>query len=84
MQPVHPTASYIQTGENLQTKLSRVTEGLKFKPRKKLRDYQTQERLVALEERVEEATNFRKELKTLNVQEAHRLTSLYNKHMENS
>ena len=49
--------------DNLQTKLSRVTEGLKFKPRKKLREYQVQERLVALEERVEEATNFRKELK---------------------
>lgn len=70
--------------DNLQTKLSRVTEGLKFKPRKKLRDYQTQERLVALEERVEEATNFRKELKILNVDEANRLTNLYNKHMENS
>ena len=32
-------------GKNqLETKLSRVTEGLKFKPRKKLGEYQTQER----------------------------------------
>lgn len=72
-------------GKNtLQGKLSRVTEGLKFKPRKKLREYQTQERLVALEERVEEAQNFRKELKNLNIIEANRLTGLWNNHMINS
>ena len=50
--------------DTMHGKLSRVTEGLKFKPRKMLREYQTQERLVALEERVEEAIDFRKELKT--------------------
>lgn len=70
--------------DTLTGKLSRVTEGLKFKPRKKLREYQTQERLVALEERVEEAQNFRKELKNLNVAEANRLTGLWNNHMMNS
>ena len=45
--------------------MSRPTELCKIKPKKKLKEYQTQEKLVSLEERVEEALDFRKELKDL-------------------
>jgi len=38
---------------------------MKVKPKKKLKDLQTQEKLVSLEERVEEALDFRKELNNL-------------------
>ena len=61
----------------LEEDLERDTHTVKFKPKKQLRDYQTQERLVALEERIEEATNFRKELKDLEVDEANRLSKLW-------
>lgn len=38
---------------------------LKVKPKKKLKDLQTQEKLVSLDERVEEALDFRRELKEM-------------------
>jgi hypothetical protein len=48
--------------ERLEEKLSCVTENIKIKPKKKIRELQVQEKLVSLEERVEEALDFRKEL----------------------
>ncbi len=50
---------------DLEEKVGRAVEGLKFKPKKKLSEYQTQEKLVGIYERVEEAINFRKELNKL-------------------
>lgn len=49
----------------LDEKLSKDTELLKVKPKKKLKDLQTQEKLVSLDERVEEALDFRRELKEM-------------------
>jgi hypothetical protein len=46
--------------ERLEEKLSCVTENIKIKPKKKIRELQVQEKLVSLEERVEEALDFRK------------------------
>lgn len=63
--------------EQLERELENDSHAVKFKPKKQLREYQTQERLVALEERIEEATNFRKELKDLEVSEAERLSKLW-------
>jgi hypothetical protein len=47
----------------LDEKLSKDTELVKVKPKKKLKDLQTQEKLVSLDERVEEALDFRRELR---------------------
>ncbi|KAM3141064.1 hypothetical protein pb186bvf_006865 [Paramecium bursaria] len=58
---------------SLLDKLSKDTELLKVKPKKKLKDLQTQEKLVSLEERVEEALDFRKELKDLEKNEQERV-----------
>jgi len=49
----------------LDEKLSKDTELLKVKPKKKLKDLQTQEKLVSLDERVEEALDFRRELREM-------------------
>lgn len=62
--------------DDLHQRLSRVTECFKFKPRTKLREFRTQETLLALEERVSEAQNLRKELKKMNKDEGIRLTGL--------
>ncbi|CAD8148976.1 unnamed protein product [Paramecium octaurelia] len=66
-----------QTQENelglLEDRLSKDTELMKVKPKKKLKDLQTQEKLVSLEERVEEALDFRKELKDLEKNEQDRV-----------
>jgi len=56
---------------------------LKFKPKKELKDYQTQEKLVSIDERVEEAMNFRKELNNLEVSEANRIRKLREQNVEN-
>lgn len=48
--------------DRLEEKLACVTENIKIKPKKKIRELQVQEKLVSLEERVEEALDFRKEL----------------------
>lgn len=45
-----------------------------MKPKRHLIEYQTQERLVALEERIDEANNYRKELKELDIAERARLS----------
>lgn len=60
--------------ELLEIKLAKPE--LRIKPKKKLKEYQTQEKLVSIEERVEEAQNFRRELKNLEVKEAERVESL--------
>ncbi|CAD8067432.1 unnamed protein product [Paramecium sonneborni] len=57
----------------LEDRLSKDTELMKVKPKKKLKDLQTQEKLVSLEERVEEALDFRKELKDLEKNEQDRV-----------
>ncbi|CAK59937.1 unnamed protein product (macronuclear) [Paramecium tetraurelia] len=57
----------------LEDRLSKDTELMKVKPKKKLKDLQTQEKLVSLEERVEEALDFRKELKDLEKHEQDRV-----------
>jgi hypothetical protein len=64
----------------LMERFERATEALKFKPKKKLKELQTNEKLVAIEERVEEALNFRKELKDLEVSEANRVVRLREEH----
>lgn len=69
--------------DDMEKKMESGTQALRFKPKKLLRDYQTQERLVALEERIEEAQNFRKELKNLEIHEAERLNHLWFDFMEN-
>ena len=48
----------------------------RFKPKKKLSEYQTQEKLVGIYERVEEAINFRKELNKLEISEKKRVNTL--------
>ena len=48
----------------------------RFKPKKKLAEYQTQEKLVGIYERVEEAINFRKELNKLEISEKERVNTL--------
>lgn len=73
---------YVERDE-LDRKMETGTSALRFKPKKLLTDYQTQERLVALEERIEEAQNFRKELKDLEIHEADRLNKLWNDFMQN-
>ncbi|KAM3145583.1 hypothetical protein pb186bvf_002357 [Paramecium bursaria] len=57
----------------LQEKLSKNTEFLKVKPKRKLKDLQTQEKLVSLDERVEEALDFRRELKNMEKSEEQRV-----------
>lgn len=59
--------------EDLEREITSDTHMVKFKPRRELKDYLTNERLVALEERIEEAANFRKELDKLSVKETTRL-----------
>jgi len=49
---------------------------LKIKPKKKLKELQTQEKLVSLDERVEEALDFRKELKDLELSEKERVEAI--------
>jgi len=61
---------------SLVDRLDRAVVALKFKPKTKLKDYQTQEKLVSIDERVDEAMNFRKELKDLEVSEAQRINKL--------
>lgn len=60
---------------SIEAKLNSDSHLLKFKPKKELRQYLTNEKLVALEERIEEATNFRKELEKLSQKEADRLNN---------
>lgn len=59
--------------ENLEKEITSDTHMVKFKPKKELKDYLTNEKLVALEERIEEAANFRKELDKISSKEAVRL-----------
>ncbi|CAD8075068.1 unnamed protein product [Paramecium sonneborni] len=66
----------------LEEKLSKNTEFLKVKPKRKLKDLQTQEKLVSLDERVEEAMDFRRELKNMEKQEQERVASEQQKRIE--
>lgn len=59
--------------EELERDITSDTHMVKFKPKKELKDYLTNERLVALEERIEEAVNFRKELDKISAKETIRL-----------
>ena len=59
--------------ENLEQEITSDTHMVKFKPKKELKDYLTNEKLVALEERIEEAANFRKELEKISAKESVRL-----------
>lgn len=59
--------------ENLEQEITSDTHMVKFKPKKELKDYLTNEKLVALEERIEEAANFRKELDKISAKESVRL-----------
>lgn len=67
----------------LAEKLSKNTEFLKVKPKRKLKDLQTQEKLVSLDERVEEALDFRKELKNMEKAEQQRVQSEQQKRIDN-
>ncbi|EAR89830.3 hypothetical protein TTHERM_00633370 (macronuclear) [Tetrahymena thermophila SB210] len=60
----------------LEDKLGKAVELVKIKPKKKLKEYQIQEKLVSLDERVEEALDFRKELKDLEAKEQERVEKL--------
>jgi hypothetical protein len=60
----------------LEDKLGKAVELVKIKPKKKLKEYQIQEKLVSLDERVEEALDFRKELKDLESKELVRVEKL--------
>ncbi|CAD8073276.1 unnamed protein product [Paramecium primaurelia] len=66
----------------LEDKLSKNTEFLKVKPKRKLKDLQTQEKLVSLDERVEEAMDFRRELKNMEKAEQERVASEQEKRIE--
>jgi hypothetical protein len=59
--------------EDLERVITSDTHMVKFKPRRELKDYLVNERLVALEERIEEAANFRKELDKMANRESLRL-----------
>jgi len=54
-------------------RLDRAVVAVKFKPKRELKEYQTQEKLVSIDERVEEALNYRKELKDLEISSEMRL-----------
>ena len=70
------TERYKDQLEILNQKLDRAVEAATIKPVAQLKEYQTQEKLFAINERVEEAQNFRKELKNLEVAEANRVHGL--------
>lgn len=59
--------------EDLEKEITSDTHMVKFKPKRELKDYLVNERLVALEERIEEAANFRKELDKMATKESLRL-----------
>lgn len=65
-----------QEMEDLNMRLDRAVEAVKVKPKARLKELQTQEKLVAANERIEEAINYRKELKDLEVDEAQRVESV--------
>ena len=69
--------------EILNQKLERAVEAVKIKPKAILKEYQNNEKLVAINERIEEAVNYRKELKELEVQEAMRVERLREEQNEN-
>ena len=60
----------------LDERLSDPAEYMRIKPVSKVKLYQMQEKLVALEERVEEALDYRKELNELEVNEKERVDKL--------
>mmetsp|Transcript_29401 Transcript_29401/g.29006 ORF Transcript_29401/g.29006 Transcript_29401/m.29006 type:complete len:431 (-) Transcript_29401:57-1349(-) len=62
--------------EELNMRLDRAVEAVKVKPKARLKELQTQEKLVAANERIEEAINYRKELKDFEVEEANRVEGL--------
>ena len=62
-----------QEMEDLNMRLDRAVEAVKVKPKARLKDLQTQEKLVAANERIEEAINYRKELKDFEIEEAQRV-----------
>jgi hypothetical protein len=68
--------------DQLNQKLDRAVEAAKIKPSAKLKEYQNNEKLVAINERIEEAMNFRKELRDLEVKEAMRVEKLRNENAE--
>ena len=59
--------------EHLEQDLTSDNKMVKFKPKRELREYLKNERLVALEERIEEAANYRKELDRISQRETVRL-----------
>lgn len=61
---------------SLNERLENPAEYIRIKPKSKVKYFQMQEKLVALEERVEEALDFRKELNELEVKEAERVNKL--------
>lgn len=69
--------------EHLNQKLDRAVEAAKIKPSAKLKEYQNNEKLVAINERIEEAMNYRKELKDLEVREALRVEKLRQENADN-
>ena len=68
--------------ERLNLKLDRAVEASKIKPVPQLKEYQTQEKLFAINERVEEAQNYRTELKNLEIAEANRILKLRQIHAD--
>ena len=68
--------------DQLNQKLDRAVEAAKIKPSAKLKEYQNNEKLVAINERIEEAMNYRKELRDLEVKEAMRVEKLRNENAE--
>lgn len=67
---------HVEERNQLEEKLGKAVEMVKIKPKKKLKEYQIQEKLVSLDERVEEALDFRKELKDLESKESDRVETL--------
>lgn len=63
----------LEEREELEKQLGSDSHLVKFKPKRELREYLKNERLVALEERIEEAVNFRKELEKISQKETLRL-----------
>src|SRR5690606_15103706 len=67
-----------QEMDDLNMRLDRAVEAVKVKPKARLKELQTQERLVAANERIEEAVNYRKELKDFEIDEAQRVEGIRN------